>query len=153
MFIIIIIIVIIICCCIFSLSASGYLHYNNLKKAKEWRCVQIDKKGKSYVLGRFDKNEAECMYDPQSNGCYILSPKMKKQEIDKEDLDEKCSNAIKEYPNVKTTSGVVAMDLYRCGKNGKQYELWKSTGYDNKNDQCYKILENTKMNYIKYFDK
>lgn len=154
---IIIIIIIIICCCIFSSSASGYLYYlhdNNLKKAKEWRCVQVDKLGKSYIIGRFDKNEAECMYNPENIGCYILSPKYDKttNKVDKKDLDEKCSNAINQYPNIKTNKGDIAMDLYRCGKNGKQFELWNSTGYTNKNDYCYKILENTGMEYVKKYN-
>ena len=151
--IIVIISICILFCIIMISSISSVLTYLHLIEAKKWRCVQIDKD--AYVLGRFNNNEAECMYDPKGVGCYIITPKLNQQtqEIDKEDLDNKCSNAIKEYPNVKTTNGVVAMDLYRCGKNSKQYELWNSTGYTNKNDQCYKILENTKMSYIKYFDK
>ena len=157
MFIIIIIIIIICFCCIFSLSGTGYLYYlhdNNLKKAKEWRCLPIDKNKKSYVVGRFDNREAECMYDPNSVGCYIITPKLNKEinEIDEEDLDEQCSNAILEYPNVKTKNGNVNMDVYRCGKNGKQYELWNTTGYINKNDYCYKILENTGMEYVKKYN-
>lgn len=114
--------------------------------ANKWKCIPFNTEKTMYMVGRINpKNNfnAECMYDPTSNGCYIIQAKLDAdKEIDKEALEETCTGFVKEYPNVETEKGVVEMSEYTCGKNSTNMKMWNTTGYDNSEDMCYKISEN-----------
>jgi hypothetical protein len=113
--------------------------YGN-KQASEWKCVDI---GKGFnVVGRLNRGEAECMYDPQNIGCFMLkSKKTYDGKLDQKDLDIQCKNLIDNYPKITVDGTKYVMNAYTCGKGSKNEELWKTTGYESPKDTCYKILQ------------
>lgn len=140
-------------CCVLMLivSAAAGIGYKE-SQAKYWRCVKFSDDSPQYVIGRFNKGEAECMYNPNAVGCYVVTPQLDSDDVvDQSDLADQCANAISTYPNTKTPSGVVNMEAYRCGRGGDNEKLWGNTGYTTKNDMCYKILDNTGMKFLKTF--
>ena len=135
------IIIVIISCCLCSLISVGIgtpvgLAYS---RSSQWKCVDVGN-GK-FVVGRLKNNNSECMYDPNNTGCFVINSKKKSNgDINADDLSSQCSNMISNYPQVTVDGTKYNMDVYTCGKSSKNEEMWKTTGYDNPNDTCYKIL-------------
>lgn len=100
-----------------------------------WKCINTT--GNMYVVSRINKGESECMYNNDGIGCYIISPAKNNGTVDEKNLKEQCDNFITNYPNVTSSKGdKLKLDIYTCGENSKNKELWGNTGYDNPNDAC-----------------
>jgi hypothetical protein len=113
---------ILITCTSFCLSILFMYFYK--QDSKKWTCIPDNSK---YVIGRINNsNNAECMYDPNNVGCFIVEK-------------ENCNNFINNYPNVKYKNKNINLDLYTCGENSTNALLWNDTGY-NQNNSCGKIL-------------
>jgi len=98
-----------------------------------------------YTVGRMSKGDAECMYENGQVGCSsIMASLGSDNKYDIKRAKEECNNYIVHYPDVtlKSSGKLINLKPYRCGKNGENYKLWNNTGYDNPDDECYRIKNN-----------
>jgi hypothetical protein len=138
--VVIIIILAVICCCSSVISTIVPLTTQAYINSGVWTCVDIGKG--LHVVGRTNVNEAECMYDPNNVGCFVIKQKKQKNgEVDTDDLKKQCANLINNYPAVVVDGTKYNLDVYTCGKGSKNEELWQTTGYENPDDTCWKILD------------
>ena len=131
--IIVIIIFLLLSCISSSLTTGGGLYYIGDQESKKWSCIPINET--QNVIGRINNSgNAECMSIQNTAGCYILLKPEKR-----EDLQKICKSTIDTYPMVKVDNKTLPMENYTCGKNSTNEKLWNNTGYENKDDSCYKI--------------
>jgi hypothetical protein len=121
-----IIIVFIICICIMCISSSLIAIYFYKRNFTTWDWKVINKSDNKYIIGRINKDDSECMTNKGGIGCYIF--------IAKE--DNELDDIIKDYPIVKINNKNEILDIYTCGKNSVNEELWGVTGYENENTEC-----------------
>jgi hypothetical protein len=124
--------------CIVSIIAG--LYYIGDKNSKELECIMLDER--KSVVGRLnDKGDSECIYIPDTNGCYIISHPFENLQLQKKELDETCKKTIENYPSIVIDGKNTKGDIYTCGKNSTNEKLWSNTGYESEKDMCYKIRE------------
>lgn len=123
--------VFIILCCIFSsmifITSIIDLWDISNKNSKKWECVKVN--DSYYVMGKLnDKGDSECMYIPETVGCFIITN------------PEECKNIIDNYPEPVIQNQKTNLGIYSCGKNSTNEELWKNTGYEKSDSACSVIL-------------
>lgn len=132
--IIVIFIITLLFCSTISASIAGGLWYNADQTQKNWEC--IPRSGSDVVIGRVNKKgDSECMYIPETGGCFVMTSNSKN------DLEKKCKNIIKNYPSPMIENQTLLLDTYTCGKNSTFEKLWNGTGYEDKDYDCYKIRQ------------
>jgi len=133
----------------------GFWYYLTNIGTSDWQCIDTSLGGiPLYSVGRISKGDAECMYEEGQVGCSsIMAPIESENEYDLKSAKDDCKNYIDNYPNVTLKTGQkLNLKPYKCGKSGENYKLWNNTGYDDPDEDCYKIKNNVNV-FEKYINQ
>jgi len=125
-------------------ATGGFAFYKAKVEQTPWVCLNKNKETSSYIIGRKNKGESECITNKDGIGCYTFTENDNSYKTCKSILN--CDDNT--YPNACSDSKATIKlannqesDIYTCGPNSTHKQLYGTTGYEDFKGDCSKIQE------------